>query len=301
MKIIYSLKRIKKYRRPVVALGVFDGLHLAHRRILKEAVKLSRKIKGTSIAITFWPHPQKKKSLYSLEHRLRLIAEIGLDACIVIKFNQAFSKISAEDFIKDILVDKIGAKYICVGKNFRFGRNAKGDSALLRNFSRRYGFKLKLFGVIKINRQPISSTYIRGLINRGNLKTAQELLGRPVSVLGTVIKGGALGRRLGVPTANINPHHEIVPPSGVYAVRIIFNHRQLKGACYIGKKPTFKRKGARQIEVHIFNFHKNIYRRYLEIQFIRKIRNERKFSCCASLVARIKKDICLAKRVISLP
>jgi len=291
MKIFYGLGKVKKYRRPVVALGVFDGLHRAHREILEYVAKLSRQIKGRSIVVTFWPHPQKQESLYSLEHRLRLIAEIGIDACIVIKFNKIFSQIQAEDFVKNTLVKKIGAYYICVGRNFRFGKNVKGDFRTLNRLSRSYDFKLKVFDVIKNNYQPISSTYIRRLINRGELKSAQQLLGHPVSVLGTVIKGISLAKRLGFPTANINPHHEVLPPSGVYAVKVIFNHKKLNGICYIGKKPTFSAQKPKSVEAHIFNFNKNIYGKYLEIQFLDKVRNEKKFSSLVTLGRQVKKDI----------
>jgi len=298
MKVIYGINKIKKFKRPVVALGVFDGVHLGHRRILEEAVCKARLIKGTSIVITFWPHPQGEESLYSLEHRLRLLKELSIDICIVIKFSKAFSRISAQDFVKDILVEKIGVQYVYVGKNFRFGRFAKGDWRLLKNLSDVYNFKLRIFDVIKIAHHAISSTYIRRLITNGDLGRAQKLLTRPVSVLGTVIKGVSLGHRLGFPTANINPHHEVIPPQGVYAVRIIFNREEFNGVCYIGTRPTFtaqyiihNTQSLNNIEVYIFNFNKNIYGRYLEIQFIKKIRNERKFNNSSALAAQIKKDL----------
>ncbi len=301
MKVIYGLNQIKKYKKPVVALGVFDGVHLGHRRILEAAVDKARRIKGTGIVVTFWPHPQKEKSLYSLEHRLRLIENIGIKACIVIKFNPQFSRIPAEDFIRNVLIKKIGADYIYIGRNFRFGKGAKGDAKVLRELSYIYNFGLKVFAVIKINKKPISSTHIRRLITEGKLEAATKLLSRPVSVLGTVIKGTSLGRELGFPTANINPHHEVLPPSGVYAVRIILNHHNLKGICYIGTKPTFKSYIAKHVEVFIFNFCKNIYGKYLEIQFIQKIREEKKFASCRFLIKQIKKDICAAKKMFFLP
>lgn len=295
MKVFYGLSKVKKYRRPVVALGVFDGLHCAHREILKHVVKLSRRIKGTSMVVTFWPHPQKQGSLYSLEHRLRLIGKIGIDVCVVIRFNKIFSQIKAEDFVNNILVKKIGAYYICVGANFRFGKKAEGDFRTLNRLSRIYNFKLKVFDVIRKNRQPISSTFIRRLINRGDLGSAQQLLGQPVSVLGTVIKGTSLAKSLGFPTANINPHHEVLPPSGVYAVKVALNHKKLNGVCYIGKKPTFSTQNYKHIEVHIFNFNKNIYGKELEIQFLKKIREERKFSSAITLAEQVKKDIACLK------
>lgn len=294
MQVIYGLKRLKKFRRPVVALGVFDGVHRGHARILKSAVRIARRIKGTSIALTFYPHPQKQESLYSLQHRLRLIGELGLDACIVVDFNKAFSQITAADFVRDILAGKIAAAYICVGKNFRFGRGAAGDSRLLGKLGSACGFKLKAFDVIKKDGRAISSTYIRRLISEGRLKSAQGLLSRPVSVLGEVIKGVSLARRLGFPTANINPHHEVLPPAGVYAVEIIFGRERFKGLCYIGTRPTFGARKKKQVEVYIFDFKKDIYGKYLEIRFINKIRGERRFADTGALISQIKKDIARA-------
>mgnify|MGYP001574225166 CR=1 FL=1 len=300
MKVIYGLSKIKKYKKPVIALGVFDGVHRGHRRILKAVVDKAKQIKGTSMVVTFWPDPHREKSLYSLEHRLKLMESIGIEVCIVIKFNKEFSIISAEDFIRDILVNKIGAQYIYVGRNFRFGKQARGDFKTLDKVSHIYNFKLKLFDIIKINNQPISSTYIRRLITKGKLNTARKLLSRPVSVLGTVIKGTSLAGRLGFPTANIDPHHEVLPPSGIYAVSVIFNHKNFQGVCYIGSKPTLKRQIEKHIEVYIFNFRKNIYGKYLEIQFIKKIREERKFSSLESLAQQVKKDIVHTRKIFSL-
>ncbi len=301
MKVIYGLRGIKKYRKPVVALGVFDGMHRGHRWILEAVVDKAKRVKGTSMVVTFWPDPHREKSLYSLEHRLRLMDSIGIDVCIVIKFNRTFSRISAENFIKDILVKKIGAQYIYVGRNFRFGKQARGDFRTLDKLSSCYNFKLKVFDIIKIDNQPISSTHIRRLITKGKLGTAQRLLCRPVSILGTVIKGDSLANRLGFPTANINPHHEVLPPSGIYAVSVILNHQNFKGVCYIGSKPTFRPGIEKHIEVYIFNFHQDIYGKYLEIQFIKKIRNERKFGSPQSLAKQVKKDIICTKRIFSLP
>ncbi len=301
MKVIYGLRQIKKFKKPVVALGVFDGVHRGHRKILRAIVTKALSINGTSIALTFWPHPQEEKSLYSLEHRLRLIGEQGVDVCIVMNFNRRFSGMPAFDFVKDILLKKIGANFIYIGENFRFGRNAEGNYSTLKELSSKFNFKLKVFEVIKIDHNEISSTYIRNLIRKGELAAAGELLSRPVSILGTVIKGNFLGRKIGFPTANINPHHEVIPPNGVYAVGVIFNARRFQGVCYIGTRPTIKiQKAKTHIEVHIFNFKQNIYGKYLEIQFIKKIREEKKFDSPATLGKEIKKDIWVARHVFSL-
>lgn len=299
MKVIYGINKIRNFKKPVVALGVFDGVHLGHQRILKATVDTARRIKGTGMVVTFCPDPHREQSIYSLEHRLRLIGAIGIDACIVIRFDKAFSKISAEDFIKNIIVKKIGAGDIYVGRNFRFGRKGKGDFKSLIKLSSFYNFKVRVFDIIKINNRVISSTYIRRLITGGKLKEAARLLSRPVSILGTVIKGASLASKLGFPTANIDPHHEVLPPSGIYAVTIIFNNKKFKGTCYIGSKPTFSLGKQKHIEVYIFNFKKNIYGKYLEIQFIRKIRDDRKFNSAESLATQIKKDIAKSRKVFS--
>jgi len=308
MKIIYGINKIRKFKKPVVALGVFDGVHIGHQRILKAAVDKARRIKGTSMVVTFWPDPHKEESLYSLEHRLGLIDVLGIEACIVIKFDKKFSGISAEGFVKDILVKKISAKYIYVGKNFRFGKQGRGDFKILAKLSDPCHFKLKVFELIKINNQPISSTYIRRLVTDGKIDKARKLLFKPVSILGTVIKGSSLATRLGFPTANINPHHEVLPPCGVYAVSIKLDNKNFKGACYIGSKPTFphqtpntKHQTPKHIEVYIFNFHQSIYGRYLQIQFIKKIRQERKFDSWQSLAKQVQKDIIFTQRLFSHP
>jgi riboflavin kinase / FMN adenylyltransferase len=301
MKTIFGVNNIPKLKNIVVAMGVFDGVHKGHRTVLESAVDKARHIKGSSMVLTFWPHPQGEGSLYSLEHRLNLIAELGIDVCLVINFNRHFARMPAEEFINNILIKKIGARFVFIGENFRFGRNAQGDPGMLELFSKKYNFEVKAFRVIKTKDKPISSTLIRSLIKKGEIAEAGELLGRPVSILGTVIKGARLGRRLGFPTANIDPHHEIIPPEGIYASKVIYNRKKFNAACYIGTKPTFSgRKHQVSIEAHIFNFKKDIYGEYLEIQFIKMIRNDRKFDSPSALVIQMKKDLQTAKKISSL-
>lgn len=284
-----------------MALGVFDGVHRGHSRILKETAAKAQRLKGTSLVLTFWPHPQRQESLISLKHRLSLIEQFGIDICIAVNFNKNFADISAADFVKRILFKKLGARYIYIGRNFNFGRNAKGNFKTLKKLSKIFNFRLKVFEVVKINNRTISSSYIRTLIRKGRLNEAKKLLGRSVSIMGTVIKGSSLAKELGFPTANIDPHHEIVPPSGVYAVKVLLSNararRALNGVCNIGVKPTFKQSDERYIEVYIFNFAQKIYGKRLELQFIKKLREEKKFTSRAALVEQIKRDIHTAYRI----
>ncbi len=316
MKVIRQLCKIKKFKTPVVTLGVFDGVHRAHRIVLEGAVKKAIEINGTSIAVTFFPHPQKKKSLHSLSHRLSYLEKTGIDVTVVVRFNKSFSKMSAEDFVRRILVNKISARYVYIGRNFRFGRNASGDIRLMRFLSRVYDFKLKVFPVIRAGKTAVSSTYIRRLVSRGDIARAEKLLSRAVSVYGTVIKGNSLAKKLGFPTANINPHHEVLPSRGIYLVRIILDGNEFKGVCYIGSRPTLAKDKAgrgsiaygdsaeyhpKHVEVHIFDFHKNIYGKDLDIQFIKRIRKERRFASVDALAAQIRKDVIWAKKQLAVP
>jgi riboflavin kinase/FMN adenylyltransferase len=287
----------------VIALGVFDGVHVGHRLILSQAIQKARVINGTSIVVTFSPHPQKEGSIYSLDHRLRILSELGIDVCVVIAFTRAFSNLSAEDFIKKILVQKLHGRYIYVGKNFRFGKRAAGDRRLLKKYSRGLGFRVRVFAVKRIHGFNISSTLIRRLIARGRLAAAQQLLSRRVSIFGTVIKGISLATKLGFPTANIETHHEVVPPPGVYIVDVMLGSKKFHGICNIGFRPSLaglrRRPQAPHIEVHIFNFRKNIYGSTLEIHFLQYLRKEKNFAHTSLLAAQVKKDVQAAKKYFS--
>lgn len=300
MKIIYGIKDIRKFRNAAVALGVFDGVHRAHRQILSACARKARAINGTSVVVTFWPHPQKKPTLYSLEHRLKLIAQLGIDVCVVVRFNKSFAALTAVDFIHKVLIEKINARYIFVGRNFRFGKFAAGNCKTLKIYAQQCNYRLKVFDVIRSWGKAVSSTSIRKLITCGKLHLAQALLSRPVNILGTVIKGTSLATKLGFPTANINPHHEVLPPHGIYAVKVILGNKKYNGACYIGHKPTFVQQREKNIEVHIFDFRGDIYGKELEVQFMQKIRNEKSFKSIASLAVQIQKDILAAKKILAI-
>ena len=310
MKVIYGLGRLKnKFKATVAALGVFDGFHLGHRRLVKAAVKTAMRLRLKSLVITFWPHPEniihpgnRLAHLISLEHRLEFFASLGVDYCLVIRFTKQFARMRSEDFIQRVLFARMRPRVVFVGRNFRFGRNARGNTLLLNAYARALNYRLRVAPDVKSGAKLVSSSLIRRLIQQGRLREAARFLGRPVSVLGTVIKGDSRGRRLGFPTANINAHHEVTPSSGVYIVKVILGRRKSFGLCYIGSRPTFKDKAeALRIEVHIFNFNRNIYGRDIHIEFIKKIREEERFTSHFELSRRIEKDISYARSFLKHP
>jgi len=312
MKVFYSLNDFlssgASSRKFAVTIGVFDGLHRGHQKIAKTLMKKAASRGLSTLVITFEPHPsgvlcpaKKVPLVISLKHRLRLLSEIGIDHALVMRFTAKLSRMSAADFVKKIL-GKINIEEITTGGDFFFGRKREGSPGALRRLSGLYRYRVNVVAGLRSSGKIISSTRIRGLILRGELKKASHLLMRPVTILGTVVNGHKRGRIIGYPTANINPHHEAIPPSGVYAVRIRSGNKLYGGILNIGTRPTFAdcSRGAPEptIEAHIFNFNRPIYGKDLEISFVRKIRNERRFSTPARLSERIKKDEKRARRIL---
>ena len=307
MKIYYSLKDLPRIKASSVTIGMFDGVHLGHRMLLAELVKRARLKKIKSVVVTFTPHPIRKLKgesfppmLLSLEHRLRLLGKQNVDIALVLNFTKRFSHYTAEEFIKNILIRYLKVSELIVGKNFKLGYNRKGNIMLLEKLSNKYGFRLNAVNCRKSGKSVVSSTLIRKDMIQGNLRSARKKLGRAVSILGTVVEGDKRGRIIGFPTANLDLHHEAMPPSGVYAVWAKMNGTRYKGILNIGFRPTFKDEEPREktVEVHLFNFNKDIYGRDMEVNFVKKIRPERHFKRHQDLVKRIQKDVKLANRVL---
>lgn len=291
-------------RRPrAVAIGIFDGVHRGHQKIIQ---KITHRRGEIPAVVTFDPHPGKilhprefhPTILMSLEHRLRTLESLGVREAFVIRFDRRFSQVSHEKFLKKILLKQIGARFISVGDDFRFGHRGIGDRRYLESESCTRGFKLSVAPPLLFEKEPVSSTRIRRMIERGDLLRAKRMLGRTVSVYGTVVHGRGRGKKLGFPTANLNPHHEALPPVGVYAARGFLGDKPLKGVIHIGDRPTFKDK-QRSLEVHFFNFHKTIYGRDLELLFIAKLRSIKRFSDPKHLAEAIQKDTVKAKRLLA--
>jgi riboflavin kinase / FMN adenylyltransferase len=312
MGIFYSLNKFKNssyYKNGVAAtVGVFDGVHSAHQKVINVMKKRGKLKNISTVAVTFYPHPTKvitnKKNiplLISLSHRIKLLLESGAKNVIVLKFNKKFSRMNPTQFI-DLIVKKINIKELIVGDNFFFGSKKEGGIRDLKRLSKTYGYNVTIVKSQKRSGKVISSTRIRSLIQKGDLKNASKLLSRPVTVLGTVVRGLGRGRFIGFPTANINPHHEAIPPAGVYAVMVKFGSKLCKGVLNIGTRPTFhsyNKELEPSIEVHIFDFKKSIYGKELEISFVKKLRNEKRFKNIELLKRQIMKDARQASLILS--
>lgn len=306
MDIINDLTGKFNYPNPIVTIGNFDGVHTGHQKIFKKVVEKAREINGTPIAITFNPHPVRAlaperglKMINTVEDKRELIKRMGIKALVCINFDRNFAHTEPDDFIKKVLVDKIGAKWVIVGHSYSFGRGKKGTTAMLRTKGRKYGFKVNVVRYAKVHDDVVSSSRIRSLVLRGRVCEASRMLGRAYHIEGVVIKGaGRGGDILHTPTANLSVFNELIPKEGVYAVRVSFKSLIYEGAANIGKNPTFD--GAKMnYEVHIFDFDKNIVGEYLRIHFIDRIREERKFSSVKELEECIHADIEKAKAILN--
>lgn len=270
------------------------------QEIIRELVLRAKEERSKSIVLTFYPNPDFQFFIYPVSHRLKLLSEMGVDICIVIKFKKSFLDLEPEDFISKYILRGIRPSEIIVGENFKFGRKARGDINLLSDYAKRFNFRLNPLPLKKLRGETISSTWIRELIRKGDFKRIRKLLNRDYSVFGKVTKGKGLGKKIDYPTANIRPFIPSFLPPGVYMARVVQKNTEYRGVCYIGCRPTFGGDSYRQIEIHLLDLRKSFYRRNLEVRFIKKVRNERKFSNIEELKRNIEKDIQKVKKFFCL-
>lgn len=294
------MKRVKfnKNKKNIfLSIGNFDGIHLGHQKILNALLKKGEGKDVEKAVLTFSPHPVKVLSprktphlLLSLRHKVKLLFEMGIDNLYIIEFNKYLSKMSPQDFVQYVIKEKLNVKELFVGENFALGAKKQGSITKLRPIFKKAGIKLNVIKGKKINGANISSTIIREKVLAGQITDAEKFLGKPYSILGTVVKGDGIGRNIGFPTANINPHNEIIPLSGVYSVQVLLNKKWFDGLVNIGFRPTVKGK-KQTIEVHIIDFRKDVYGKDLEIFFVKRIRSEKHFKSLDKLKDQIMRDI----------
>ena len=304
MKIFNNLTVAKKYKRASLAIGNFDGAHKGHQKIFKNAKEFAKKNRLRFGILTFSPLPVmffnkqiRNYRLASEAQKFALFKKYGVGFVINIKFNRNFSKISAENFIKNIIYKKINPKLIFVSNNFKFGNKRKGNVKLLKKFGNKYNYRLLKISPLKHGKKVISSTIIRKCLQKGYIGLANKLLSRTWFIDGRVRKGKKLGRKLGYRTCNIHVRNYVLPKIGIYSVKVVIENEKYlyHGAAYLGSRPTFKGKEI-FLEVNIFGIKKNLYRKRLRIYFLKFIRGDREFSNSAKLIRQMNKDVISAKK-----
>ncbi len=290
----------------VATIGNFDGVHLGHQALFKETVKRARQKGGEATAITFHPHPLQVlrpepplKLICTLEQKIKLIEEAGMDYLLLLEFTRELASLEAEDFVEQILVRGLGVKELVVGYDYRFGRKRRGDTELLRLLGKRYGFEVVVIPPQKVNGLTVSSSLIRTLITEGEVALAAKLLGRYYMLCGKVIPGHGRGKRLlGFPTANLKLSREkLLPKPGVYAVFVHLDGKKLPGVMNLGFNPTFG-DGYLSAEVHIFDFEGDLYGKVICLSFVARLRDEKKFSSPQELAKQIAEDCLRAKEIL---
>lgn len=288
-------------KSPVVTLGIFDGVHLGHKALIDRVVSSAREAKGDAAVITFAPHPRlvldKDSSsltfLTTMEEKIDLLDKAKVDHLIIIEFNREFSRIAACDFVRDVLVEKIGTKHLIIGYNHHFGRKGEGDFNTVRQCTESLDFKVEQVEGLLSDGSAVSSSLIRQALKMGRPEEANKLLGYSYSLSGIVIEGHKIGRSIGFPTANIMPsdQHKLIPGNGVYAVEVNLGRQLYPGMLSIGSNPTVNSdSGLRSIEVHILNFDGNIYGRSISVLFRKRLRDEIKFDNITELTEQMELD-----------
>lgn len=297
MTIIKSLDEVINVENTVVTIGNFDGIHKGHIKLIKEAVKEAKTKNYKSVVFTFENHPMRYfradsiKHIITNEEKVKIFKDLGVDIVFMIPFDEYMTKISATDFVKTILHEKLKCKMVIVGHDFTFARNKEGNASLLESLGKNYNMKVKVIEPIKIKGRRVSSSYIRNLINDGNVSEIKDFLGRNYFLEGEVIHARKIGRTIGFPTANLKAEDKlIIPKNGIYAVKVYIKNKVYYGATNIGYNPTVNGK-ALSIETNIIDFDEEIYGEIIRVEFLDRIRDEKKFNSLDELKSQLRKDV----------
>jgi riboflavin kinase/FMN adenylyltransferase len=285
------------WRRPVVALGNFDGLHRGHQKILDRVARQAREHGSIPVVTTFDPHPPRivrpdkaPVLLMTTAQRIEALGREGIQGVAIVRFTKALSRWEPEQFVRAVLVDWLHVAEVWVGANFLFGRDRSGNFSLLRSLGARYGFRAEKIDPVRYREFVVSSTRIRRLVAEGRVDEAAALLGHYHYIDGVVTKGAGRGRRIGFPTLNLQTDNELLPPLGVYATTLTLDGTIYRSITNVGVRPTFESQGAAVVETHVFGFDRDIYGRAVRLSFVRRMRPERTFPDVDALVAQIQAD-----------
>ncbi len=307
MQVVHHFTDLRRFtRKSCLAIGVFDGVHRGHQAVIGAAITDAQTCGGLAVAVTFDPHPARVLAperapllLTSTAHKLALIRSLGVQVCVVIKFDRAFANTSAEDFLQLAIKHTPALQAICVGAGFRFGKGRAGTVSLMREFSKTHGFRPHELTSVTLAGEVISSTAARRAVASGDLAKAETMLGRPFSIPGTVVRGDERGRKLGYPTANLDRHNEVLPPNGVYAVRATIAGKPQPGLLNIGLRPTVHKAQAPPLaELHVLDFSGDLYGNDIEVSFVARLRDEQRFDSLDALRAQIRRDEEAARRLL---
>jgi riboflavin kinase/FMN adenylyltransferase len=303
VRILHSISELESVPGPVhLAIGVFDGVHAGHQAVVRTSLQQPG---GSAVVVTFDPHParvlrpdQAPPLLTSTRHKLKLLERLGVGCVLVLAFDNAFAATEAEDFVERLRSACRPLGSVAVGDDWVFGHRARGTVALLRSM----GVTVHAVAAVRVDGAAARSTAVREALAGGDLTRAGRLLGRPPTVLGTVVAGRQLGRTLGFPTANLQLENELLPPDGVYAVRVVMDGQPLEGVANLGRRPSVEAAApTRQLEVHLFDFHDDIYGRELEVEWIAFLRPEARFPSLDALQGQIIKDAAAARALLRAP
>jgi riboflavin kinase/FMN adenylyltransferase len=299
METLRSISELSKLRGPLfLAIGVFDGMHLGHQAVISTSAEHARSVNGTPVVVTFDPHPEKilrpataPHLLTATEHKIGLIRDLDVAHLLIIAFDKQFAATEPEDFVQQLVKHSKPLREICVGHEWAFGKNRRGNLELLEKLGARFDFGVVGIPPVTVNGEIVSSTTIRRAVEAGDLRKAAVMLGREYTILGTVVRGDNLGKKIGFPTANLSAHNEQFPPNGVYFAQAMLDGVIYPGVVNLGYRPTVSSEKDRVLEIHLFDFDRDIYGSDLEVRFVRYLRPEKKFESVDMLARQIALDV----------
>src|SRR5881296_288576 len=305
METLRSISELSRLPGPLfLAIGVFDGVHLGHQAVISTSAEHARSANGTPVVVTFDPHPEKvlrpKEAphlLTATQHKIALIRNLGVGHLLIITFDKQFAATEPEDFVRQLVKHSNPLREICVGHEWSFGKNRRGNLELVKKLGTRFDFDVVGIPPVTVDGEVVSSTTIRQAVEAGDLTKAAEMLGREYTILGTVVRGDNVGKKIGFPTANLSAHNEQFPPNGVYFAEAKLDGVIYPGVVNLGYRPTVSSEKDRVLEIHLFDFDRDIYGSDLELRFVRYLRPEKKFESIDMLARQIALDVKQAREL----